>query len=77
EPEPAEKVPTPRPNKRRKANGDKIVTPTLGEIYSAQGQYTKAIDVFETLLKKHPENEFYLKKIDHLKQKLAEVKDAS
>lgn len=77
EKEPAEKEPAPRPNKRRKANGDKIVTPTLGEIYSAQGQYTKAIDVFETLLKKHPENDFYLKKIDHLKQKLAEVKDAS
>ncbi len=77
EPEPAEKAPAPRPNRRRKARGDKIVTPTLGEIYATQGQYTKAIDVFETLLKKHPENDFYLKKIDHLKQKLAEVKDAS
>jgi len=77
EPEPAEKAPAPRPNKRRKARGDKIVTPTLGEIYAAQGQYTKAIDVFETLLKKHPENDFYLKKIDHLKQKLAEAKDVS
>ncbi len=77
EPEPAEKAPAPRPNRRRKARGDKIVTPTLGEIYAAQGQYSKAIDVFETLLKKHPENDFYLKKIDHLKQKLAEVKDAS
>ncbi len=77
EPEPAEKAPAPRPNKRRKARSDKIVTPTLGEIYTAQGQYTKAIDVFETLLKKHPENDFYLKKIDHLKQKLAEAKDAS
>ncbi len=77
EPEPAEKAPAPRPNRRRKARGDKIVTPTLGEIYAAQGQYSKAIDVFENLLKKHPENGFYLKKIDHLKQKLAEVKDAS
>jgi len=77
QPEPVEKEPVPKPNKRRKANGDKIVTPTLGEIYSAQGQYSKAIDVFETLLKKHPENNFYLKKIDQLKQKLAEVKDAS
>jgi len=77
EPEPAEKASAPRPNIRRKARGDKIVTPTLGEIYAAQGQYSKAIDVFENLLKKHPENGFYLKKIDHLKQKLAEVKDAS
>jgi len=77
EPEPAEKAPVPTPNKHRKARGDKIVTPTLGEIYSAQGQYSKAIDVFETLLKKHPENDFYLRKIDHLKQKLTEAKDAS
>jgi len=77
EPEPAEKAPAPRPNRRRKAHGDKIVTPTLGEIYTAQGQYTKAIDVFETLLKKHPENDFYLKKIDHLKKKVAEARDAS
>ncbi len=76
-PEPAEKAPAPRPNIRRKAHGDKIVTPTLGEIYTAQGQYTKAIDVFETLLKKHPENDFYLKKIDHLKKKVAEARDAS
>ncbi len=77
EPEPVEKAPAPRPNKYRKAGGDKIVTPTLGEIYAAQGQYSKAIDVFENLLKKHPENDFYLKKIDHLKQKLAEAKDVS
>lgn len=76
-PEPAEKAPAPRPYSRRKARDDKIVTPTLGEIYTAQGQYTKAIDVFETLLKKHPENDFYLKKIGHLKKKLAEAKDAS
>ena len=76
-PEPAEKAPDPRPNRRRKARGDKIVTPTLGEIYAAQGQYSKAIDVFETLLKKHPENDFYLKKINHLKKKLAEAKDVS
>ena len=76
-PEPAEKAPAPRPNRSRKARGDKIVTPTLGEIYATQGQYTKAIDVFETLLKKHPENDFYLKKINHLKKKLAEAKDVS
>ncbi|MGH7454979.1 MAG: tetratricopeptide repeat protein, partial [bacterium] len=33
---------------------EKIVTPTLGEIYAAQGQYTKAIGVFELLSKKEP-----------------------
>ncbi len=51
---------------------EKFVTPTLGEIYAAQGQYAKAINVFELLLKKHPDNEWYKTKLDHLKQRLAE-----
>ena len=55
--------------------GNKMVTPTLGEIYSAQGQYAKAIDVFETLIKKNPDNEFYVKKLAALKIKLDESKD--
>ncbi|MFQ5824439.1 MAG: tetratricopeptide repeat protein [bacterium] len=59
----------------KKSEGEKIVTPTLGEIYAAQGQYAKAIDVFERLLKKHPENEVYAQKIEMLKQKLAESKN--
>lgn len=75
--EQAEQRPSPKPVKRKKNRGDKIVTPTLGEIYAAQGQYAKAIDVFETLLKKHPDNDFYLKKIALLERKLAEAKDAS
>ncbi len=61
---------------RGKKQGDKIVTPTLGEIYAAQGQYGKAIDVFETLIKKYPDNEFYKQKIDLLRKKMAEVADA-
>ncbi len=61
---------------RRKKQGDGIATPTLGEIYAAQGQYSKAIDVFETLIKKHPDNEFYQKKLEVLRKKLAEVSDA-
>jgi tetratricopeptide (TPR) repeat protein len=65
------------PVRTKKTASEKIVTPTLGEIYFAQGQYGKAIDVFETLLKKYPENEVYLKKISQLKQKLAESKHAS
>jgi tetratricopeptide (TPR) repeat protein len=67
----------PPPVKAKKSSSEKIVTPTLGEIYSAQGQYAKAIDVFETLLKKYPENEVYLKKISQLKEKLSETKNAS
>lgn len=66
---------TPQQSIKGKKSGERIVTPTLGEIYAAQGQYNKAIEVFETLLKKHPDNEFYLDKLDDLKQKLEDAKD--
>lgn len=81
EPKPEKSAPPPAPAKsssgKNRDKGDKIVTPTLGEIYAAQGQYSKAIDVFETLIKKHPDNDFYHEKIAMLKQKLAEQRDES
>jgi hypothetical protein len=55
---------------------EKIVTPTLGEIYAAQGQYTKAIGVFELLCKKEPNNRHYREKIDYLKKRLQETQNA-
>ena len=51
---------------------EKIVTPTLGEIYAAQGQYAKAINVFELLLKKDPANPGYQEKISFLQKRLEE-----
>ncbi len=61
----------------REAGGrDKIVTPTLGEIYAAQGQYAKAIGVFELLSKKDPTNRNYRDKIDYLKKRLQETQNA-
>jgi len=53
---------------------EKFVTPTLGEIYAAQGQYAKAISVFELLLKKSPDNEWYKTKLEYLKKKSQENK---
>ena len=51
----------------------KIVSPTLGEIYSAQGQFKKAIQVYEILIEKYPEDtEKYTQKINELKKKLEE-----
>jgi tetratricopeptide (TPR) repeat protein len=50
----------------------KFFTPTLGEIYAAQGQYAKAISVFETLIKNEPENDWYKSKLEYLKKKLDE-----
>lgn len=54
---------------------DKIVTPTLGEIYTAQQQYAKAIGVYEILKKNDPDNLNYQQKIDYLKKKLEESKN--
>ncbi len=51
----------------------KLVSPTLGEIYTAQGQYSKAIKVYETLLEKSPDNTTYKKKIEALKKRLNEA----
>jgi tetratricopeptide (TPR) repeat protein len=51
---------------------EKIVTPTLGEIYAAQGQYAKAIHVFELLAKKDPTNSNFMEKISFLKKKMEE-----
>jgi len=47
-----------------------IISPTLGEIYAAQGQYAKAIRIYEALLNDNPEEEpLYREKINELKKK--------
>jgi tetratricopeptide (TPR) repeat protein len=51
----------------------KIVTSTLGEIYAVQGQFDKAIQVYEALLEKNPKEQKYLDKIADLKKKLKEA----
>ena len=56
-------------------DSESFVTPTLGEIYAAQGQYAKAIEVFKTLIKKNPNNEWYQSKIDFLQKKLDESEE--
>lgn len=73
-PQPEEKhEPPPESPKSTKPEKDKIVTPTLGEIYAAQGQYAKAINVFELLLSKSPDDQDFAGKIEQLKEKLAEA----
>ncbi len=56
--------------KKEEEKGEKIISPTLGEIYKAQGQYAKAIRIYETLLKKNPSEKRYQEQINELKQKL-------
>ena len=74
EPEPTSDTPESDADDTSEEKKDnKIVSPTLGEIYAAQGQYAKAIKIYETLVKNNPEEESrYREKIEALKKKLDE-----
>jgi tetratricopeptide (TPR) repeat protein len=72
-PVPAAKEPPDAPKNEEKSE-QKIVTSTLGEIYAIQGQFEKAIQVYEALLEKNPSVQKYREKIAELRKKL---KDAS
>ena len=61
-----------QPDKEQKNSDKGIISPTLGEIYSAQGQYSKAICVYKVLLENEPDNEKYRQKLEELKNKLDE-----
>ncbi|GAB4331463.1 MAG: hypothetical protein Kow0037_08100 [Calditrichia bacterium] len=51
-----------------------IVSPTLGEIYIAQGRFEEAIDIFRQLLKGDPENLRYQRKIKDLEDIIARTR---
>ncbi len=51
----------------------RIITSTLGAIYAAQGQYDKAIAVYEELLEQNPEITQYKEKIEEFRKKLNEA----
>lgn len=50
-----------------------IATPTLAKFYEEQGNYTKAVEVYERLVEKKPD-EFYEKKIAYLKNLIKDEK---
>ena len=52
----------------------KILTPTLGEIYIAQGQFDKALEVYRNLLEMHPNEKKYQEKIAILQEKIKDMK---
>ncbi|MDZ7369685.1 MAG: tetratricopeptide repeat protein [candidate division KSB1 bacterium] len=62
----------PEEEKSGRRASTKFITPTLGEIYASQGQYAKAIGVYENLLKNDPQNIVYRQKLEWLRQKLQE-----
>ncbi len=51
-----------------------ILSPTLGEIYVAQGRYQEAIEVFRQLLEKDPGNQRFRKKIQDIQMILERQK---
>lgn len=51
-----------------------ILSPTLGEIYIAQGRFEEAIDVFQKLLEKDPDNPRFKRKIKDIEAIIAKQK---
>ncbi len=51
-----------------------IVTPTLGEIYISQGRFEEAVEVFQKLLEKDPENPRFQRKIREIKALIEKAK---
>jgi pentatricopeptide repeat protein len=51
-----------------KVNKPPILSPTLGEIYIAQGRFEEAIEVFKQLLQKDSQNTRFRRKIDDLQK---------
>ncbi len=54
-----------------------ILSPTLGEIYIAQGRFEEAIEVFNQLLDKDPENSRFKRKIEDLQKIMLKKKMGS
>ncbi|NOX36996.1 MAG: tetratricopeptide repeat protein [Calditrichaeota bacterium] len=53
-----------------------IITPTLGEIYISQGRFEEAIEVFQKLLEKDPDNPRFQRKIREIRALIEKEKNA-
>ena len=51
---------------------DRIITATLANIYLEQGYLEKAIEIYEKLAKREPENNFFKQRLSSLKKDLKE-----
>jgi tetratricopeptide (TPR) repeat protein len=49
-----------------------IVTATLADIYLEQGHLEKAVEIYEKLVRKEPDNTFYKQRLSSLKKDLKE-----
>lgn len=74
-PQAAVQTPTPAteaPPPESKLKG-KIATKTLAELYASQGDWARAVEVYEALLEKFPTNEAYQRRLEGLKAKISDV----
>ncbi len=53
-------------------NSNKIISATLADIYLEQGCLDKAIEIYEKLVRKEPNNSFYKQRLSSLKKDLKE-----
>lgn len=59
------------PEKETAEPEEEIISDTLAAVYFAQGAYQEALEMYEKLLTKHPDNQdFYSEKIEEIKKKL-------
>jgi len=58
-------APEPDPQKPKR-----IATKTLAELYASQGDWHRAINVYEELLGRHPDNDAYKQRLNDLRSKL-------
>jgi hypothetical protein len=56
---------------------NKIISATLADIYLEQGYSDKAIEIYEKLVRKEPENNFYKQRLSSLKKDLKEKQKGS
>jgi hypothetical protein len=56
---------------------NRIISATLADIYLEQGYLDKAIEIYERLVRKEPENNFYKQRLSSLKKDLKEKQKGS
>jgi pentatricopeptide repeat protein len=54
------------------SSNSKILSPTLADLYLQQGHIEKAIELYERLSRREPENVFFKKRVSALKKELKE-----
>ncbi|MBD3345906.1 MAG: hypothetical protein GF401_12655 [Chitinivibrionales bacterium] len=73
EEQPRQSSPRPVPEPSAYSIPDHVLTPTLAQIYYQQGQIHLSLTIYERLLKRDPDNEKIIDRIEAIKKELAEL----